>query len=122
MGNPRTEVRDLLRAQLPEAWDVDDHVHDLDGLEPDRPVVMVGTSTITPHAVLGLRVYELRVLLVEPSTDPGDADDAIDSRLDVLLDALDTLPLVSWGPATRSTFTDTWPAYEVTATVHATKE
>lgn len=122
MVNPRTEVTELLRAGLPAAWQVDDHVHDVEGMHPDTPLVMVGTSSLAPHEVLGLRTYTLRVVLVEPSTDPGDADDALDSRLDVLLDVLDKLPLLAWSSAERATFTDTWPAYEVALSVTATKE
>lgn len=122
MANPRVDVAELLTAALPATWRVDDTVHDLDGLEPDQPVVMVGTASLTPHAVIGLRTYALRVLLVEPSTDPGDADDALDSRLDVLLDALDDIPLLAWTNAERATFADSWPAYEVTVTVTANKE
>lgn len=122
MAHPRTEVAELLTAALPASWLVEDTIHDLDGVEPDQPVLMVGASSVTPHGVLGLRTYALRLVLVEPSTDPGDADDAIDSRLTVLLDVLDEVPLLAWTNAERATFADTWPAYEVTATVTATKE
>lgn len=122
MASARVEVAALLATAVPDGWDVDDHVHDLDGLEPDRPRVMVGTTNVAPGPALGLRAATLRLVLVEPTTDPGDADDALESRLEVLLNILDTLPLVAWTDAERATFADTWPAYQITLNVATTKE
>jgi hypothetical protein len=123
MAHARTEVADLLRPALPAGWIVDDHPHTIDGLEPDRPVVMLASGRVRPGPALSLRANELRAWLVEPTTDPGGADDALDDLLVLLLAALDTVPLLEWPEAERGVYGDQeYPAYLVTINVNTTKE
>lgn len=122
MPHPRTDVADLLRAALPAEWIVYDHARGPDNLEPDRPVVMVAAGRVRPGPALSLRANELRLWLVEASTDPGQADDALDDALVLVLAALDELHLAEWTEAERGTYSDAFPAYLITLNVNTTKE
>lgn len=118
----RSEVADELRDVVPSAWDVQDYYDVPDELDAGRPRIMLHTARVQPGGSLGLRRHELVVWLLDPMTEPGAVDDALDANLSILLDALDAHPLLAWTEAERGTLDESFPGYRITLTLQHTKE
>ena len=87
---------------------------------------MVRVDTVAPSPIPNaLREYTFGLLLLTPLTRPGAADDELDGLLEDVLFALEGSAVpngIVWSKAERATYEDKFPAYEVTLTVHITKE
>jgi hypothetical protein len=84
---------------------------------PQRLTVLVGSSTVEPPSVAcPARVYTVTVWAITPITAPGAGDSSLDGLLDVVLDGLDAAGIV-WSDATRGTWADQYPSYEITTEV-----
>lgn len=124
MGTARNQVVALLAGVLPADITVLPYARQID--PPSRPTVMVRVDEVrpSPHAN-GFRDYGFALVLVSHLTAAGPADDELDGLLEDVLYALeqDAIPNgVVVGTATRATYAETSPAYEVALTVTITKE
>lgn len=117
----RAAVGDLLAAHL-DGVDVVAYARVLDG--PSQPTVMVALTGARPGPAVGLTTWTVQLLLVGAKTVGADADDQVDGLLEDVVAALDHVADagIVWSSATRVTFGDTQPAYEVTCEVTTTKE
>lgn len=121
----RSEVVTLLTAVLPTDIDVVPYARDIDA--PGRSTVMVRVDRVSPSpAGMGLRAYEMALILIGAKTTAGPADDEVDALLEDVLYALSRNEIpngVTWTTATRSTYGEpdgSNPAYEVAITVTIT--
>lgn len=81
-------------------------------------LLIITTSQVAPGIVVGhTRTVTLTVSLVIAKTEPGEADDVLEERLALVLDALDACPWVEWSTAQRGTYADgSFPAVAITVT------
>jgi hypothetical protein len=118
----RARVAAMLAEALPApAWRVIDHDDTVDRIATREAVLIVYRSRTVP-ANFGDRRNELTVRLLVPNLAPGKSDDALDERLDDLLDAVEANPYLDWSEAERGVFDETWPAYAVTLSILTQKD
>ena len=113
--NLRAAVTDALKPILPTDWKLVSYQTNLDTIS--QPVVVLKLETVErhPQAPNGARLITYTLTVIEPKTAPGPADDALDHKLVVLLDAIDATPGLRWSKAQRVA-TDTNPAFDVSLT------
>lgn len=114
----RDEVVQLLEAVLPAGTHVMPYARDVATL--DRDTVMVRVDDVAPAAVRRVRTYGFAILALVPQTNPGTADDALDGLLEDILDALESSQVpnnIVWTKATRVSFEERFPCYQVDLTV-----
>lgn len=117
----RDEVVTALRAVLPAEVIVLAYARDID--PPTKPTVMVRIDEVRPSAApQAFRQYTFAVLVIASQTVSGPADDELDALLEDVLFAIDSSGLLTWQQATRATFEDKFPAYQVDLLVTITKE
>lgn len=94
-------------------------------LEPAGPTVMVRIDEVAPSTLPNAqRVYKCACICLVPNLTPGTADDALDGLLEDVLFALEGSAIpngVIFDKATRATFEEKFPAYQVDISVHITK-
>lgn len=115
----RTEVAAALAAALPAAWIIRLSENVPDGIETGTYQVMVSAGAVRPGASLGLRQWTVVIDLMTAKQD--EPDDDLEAGLAVLLDTLDTLPVLAWTEAERVTISETFPAYRITLTTQHRK-
>lgn len=118
----RSDFAEFLTPLLPKDWRIVPFNTALD--VTDRPVVMLIQKTVerAPEAPIGALKVGFSVLVIQPRTEPGAADDALDDDLmDVAL-AINKLKHVTFVRAERSTWNDTNPAWDITAEYYASSE
>ena len=97
----------------------------LRSMEPAKPTVMVRIDEVVPGTVTNaMRTYNFGLICLVPQTTPGTADDALDDLLEDVIFALEgsaVRNMVIFNRATRATFEDKFPAYQVDTTVHIQK-
>lgn len=125
MASPaRDEVVALLTAALPVGITVMPYSRSVDSISGDT--VMVRIDEVTPSPIPNAqRQYTFALLLLVPQTTAGSADDELDAVLEDVLFALESSNIpngVVWTKATRATFEDKFPAYQVDLVAHITKE
>ena len=122
--NARHELANALREALPPKWLVLNYWPTLDN--PDRVTILVRQSALvrTPGAPRLYRDVTVNVGLVEPGLDPALVEDALDEDLELLIDALESIPIdgLRWEGASRSVFQDRWQGYDVTTTITTEKD
>lgn len=79
----------MLTAALGAGWLVFPYAKSFNQLNPGVGVIVVSRSKVAP-AGSGLRTNTMEVHVIEPTTDPATAEDALEARLDAVLDAFDT--------------------------------
>jgi hypothetical protein len=123
VANVRTAVIDMLKPLLPKTWKLVPFETNLDELSPKTPVVVLKLQSIERHpsAPQGVRLVTYVLTIVEPKIEPGPADDALDDDLIRLLQAIDLLPGIQAGKATRVVSGD-HPAYDIDLTFSTLKE
>jgi hypothetical protein len=122
--NVRHTLVEALRPLLPKSWRLIPYATNLD-VVGTTPVVMLRLNDIEKLAQspLSHRVATFSLLIIEPKTEPGRADDAIDDKLIDLLSALDTLgDGLTWSTATSILWADTNPAYRIELRLPFVKE
>lgn len=105
MSHLAADLRDVLRAALPNTWRVGGFP--TPG-RPDRPTVHAWTTELAhleaaPH---GHYVVTFSVAIYTPHQDPEKADDALDGQLQQVLDALWSIDDVVLDRAERTVTTD----------------
>lgn len=125
MASPaRDEMVGLLQALLPSDIDVMPYAKNVDAIA--RSTVMVRIDEVTPSNMpQALRQYVFALLLLTPLTTAGPADDELDALLEDVLLALESSVndnRAIWSKATRATYEDKFPAYQVDVVVHTKKE
>lgn len=118
----RDQVAAALTASLPAAeWVVMPYARDID--PPSKATVMVRADVIRPSGLPGAwREYDFALLVITPLTDPAAADAELDDLVEDVLHAVDESRLPTWTSATRGSFEEKFPCYEVALTVTVTKE
>jgi hypothetical protein len=88
---------------------------------PTRPTLVLIRSTVEklPAAPRASYSNALTLVLIDNRTED---EDHLDDLLDAVLAALDDVPAVIFTTATRSTYGDSNPAYEIALTAYSTKE
>lgn len=117
----RDEVVAVLTAAMPTGIAVLPYSRDID--PPSQPTVMVRIDEVTPSSQpQALRDYGFALILVASKTTPGPADDELDALLEDVLTALDASEQITWSKATRATFNEQYPAYQVDLNTISIKE
>lgn len=120
----RSEVADALRPLLPTNMRIIDVPRSLDGLDANRPVVLLYRDRLekAPNAQ-GAYFSTVSLWVITPNIDTLRAEDALDTALDEVIAALDTIVWANWRTAERSIFGDAQaPAYRIDLQVATTKE
>lgn len=120
-------IRELLADALTEVlpdWRV--YAYRTVPTNPRKPVLIVRQGNVrpTPQAPRLARDTDFSIALLVPETDPAKVEGAVEDALDVLLDALDALPMpgLIFQEAQRATFDDKFQGYDVTLTITNAKE
>lgn len=119
----RSDFATALKGILPSSIRIIDIPKSLDGLEANRPVVMLYREQMTKAVnAQGTYLNQFAVWIVTQYVDPARSEDSLDSVLDQVIDAIDDLDWMNWSVAERSTFGDQQaPAYKITVTVISNK-
>ena len=120
----RAQLAAALKPLLPSQVKLIDIPRSLDGLEANKPVVMLYRERLAkaPNAI-GDYLATFALWVITPGIDPKRAEDALDDILDDVILALDGITFVSWTTAERSTFGDAQaPAYRIDLTVITSKD
>jgi hypothetical protein len=122
----RKDFAEAIGQFLPDNVRVIDHPKELDALPGDvRAVVMISRTAVRLAAnASGALIHSFELVVIEPSTQPGIAEDALDEITDELIVALSKLNWLTWSEATRSTYDKKHPAYkfDIAAATSITKE
>ncbi len=120
----RSELSDALRPLLPDTMRIIDVPRSLDGLEANRPVVLLYRDRLqkAPNAQ-GAYLSTVSLWIITPNIDTVRAEDALDTALETVIAALDQILWANWTTAERSIFGDAQaPAYRIDLSVATTKE
>lgn len=120
----RSQLATALQPLLPANMRVIYVPRSLDGVETNRPVLMLYRNQLAkaPNAQ-GQYLNTLSLWIVSTLIDPNRAEDDLDEALDAVIGAIDALSWVNWKTAERSTFGDAQaPAYRIDLTVATNKE
>lgn len=110
-----------MQTLVPTGISVIPYYRDLDA--PSKPTVMVRIDEVTPSQFpQALRDYGMALILVASKTVAGPADDELDGLLEDVLTALDGSDQLTWSKATRATFNEQYPAYQVDLNTISIKE
>jgi hypothetical protein len=96
----------------------------LDGMEANRPVVLLYRDRLekAPNAQ-GAYLSTISLWIITPKIDTIKGEDELDAALDIVVAALDTILWANWRTAERSIFGDAQaPAYRIDLQVATTKE
>jgi len=121
----RKTLIDALKPLLPSDWRLIPYATNLDTIS--RPVVMLRLKTIEKlaQAPLSHRTATFTLTVIEPRTEPGPADDALDDKLIDLLAAIDDFGAgLTWSTATSVVWGDpaSNPAYDIELQLPYAKE
>lgn len=120
----RSEVADALRPLLPANMRIIDVPRSLDGLDANRPVVLLYRDRLekAPNAQ-GAYLSTVTLWVITPHIDTIKAEDALDAALDDVIAALDQILWANWRTAERAIFGDAQaPAYRIDLQVATNKE
>lgn len=130
----RDEIVDVLEASpaLPSAeYAIEPYARNI--TPPQLPTIMVRVDELRPSRAVGaMWDVTAALIVIEPQTTPGPADESLDAALADVLFALDTEELAEklrWTVAKRITFkaseepeAPSFPAYEITIETLTVKE
>jgi len=119
----RGALTDALETLLPPDVAVIPYAKQID--PPAKSTVMLRLDKVRPStATNGHLDYDFALVLIAATTTTGTADDELEDLLSDVLFALekDHGLAVTWTEATRATYADTNPAFEVPTTVTTAKE
>ena len=118
----RSYVTDAIKPLLPKGWKLLPYSTNLDVLS--QPVVMLKLNSVTrtPGAPNGAHTVTYTLAVIEPKTDPGSADDALEDKLFDLLHAIDTVANLTWSNAERVLFGDSNPAFDISLQLVSRKD
>lgn len=112
----RSDLATALKPLLPQTIKIIHVPRSLDGVETNRPVVMLYRESMTKAANgQGFYLNEFALWLISPHIDPTRSEDSLDLLLDQTIEALDAIDWLNWSNAERSTFGDSQaPAFKIT--------
>ena len=118
----RKDLAAQLRTILPATWGVQEHPAAPRAIDPDlAALVILDLTDIRPGEETGSHSHSIDVWLVSPvtATDDGQAEDALDALLELLLETIDgpQLPWLDWSAGERATVAGVWPAWKISTTV-----
>lgn len=120
----RSDLAAALKPLLPARIKIIDTPRSIDGLESNKPVIMLYRETLAkaPNAI-GTYFNTFALWIISPAIDPVRAENALDDLLDEVVVALDQITWLNWTTAERSVFGDNQaPAYKVNLTIIGNKE
>lgn len=103
---------------LPTGWGLVAHPRELDSIT--RTTVILWTADVHRLELNGFTYLKWSVetwVTVPAGTSPALTEDALDAALLDYLNALETMPSVTWETATRGVLADTIDGYRVAATL-----
>lgn len=114
----RQTIVDAITPLLPDDWDVVDYSDEPNVL--DNPLVMVGSKSIAPGAIVGTYDIEHHVFVLIPQQkDEKTNTDKVDDAVLLTLHALLRMRAVTQGSATRGTFQGGNPGWDITINIQA---
>lgn len=120
----RHQIADQLTADLPNSWRVIS-----DGRPIDPPgstvlgIVAIERDRVEPAPNYQGSYFETHFLwVIEPTTNATTSEDALDDRLEAVLDIVYGLPWMTFQTAERGTFQNVYAAYKITIQVVSHKE
>lgn len=118
----RDEVVNLLKSVLPSTVNVMPYSKSVDAISSNT--VMVRIDTVQPSDLPNiLRSYNFALLVIVPTVAPETSDAALDDLLEIVLASLEGSSIpnsVVWKQASRATYEDKYPAYQVDISVQFT--
>ncbi len=119
----RDAVLAAIKPLLPKSFKLLAYQTDPDALSVTQPVAMLGLKTIEPHpeAPLGVHLVTYSLILIEPKTELGVADDALEDKLVDLILAIDAVPGLRYTKAERVTLVSSNPGFDLAITYSFTK-
>lgn len=117
----RTAITAALQAALPSGVVLLPYARQID--PPTSSTVMVRIDEVAPSRVAeGLQDYTFALVCIAAKTTAGPADDELDNLLEDVLLMVTKADGLTWSKATRATYDESNPAYEVTCVVTVNKE
>ena len=113
----RAELVAALAKALPPTWQVRPQPIPFtnDPGPKVKAVIVVERTRVQPAPnVQGSLLEEHHVWVIQPSRDAQTLEDQLDDNLDVVLEALRPMTWLNFESAERSTFADTFHAYDIT--------
>jgi len=120
----RSDLAAALKPLLPARIKIVDTPRSIDGLESNKPVIMLYRETLAkaPNAI-GTYLNTFVIWIISPGIDPVRAENTLDDLLDEVVVALDQVKWLNWTTAERSVFGDNQaPAYKINLTIISDKE
>ncbi|MCS6563433.1 hypothetical protein [Curtobacterium poinsettiae] len=107
-------ITETVKPLLPNRWALVPYLADIDA--PSVPTVAVKLQSIVPlpQAPKGTVSVSYVFTVIEPHTDAGTADRALDDDLLTFIAAISNNPSLAWTDATAVAFDDVHLAYDVT--------
>jgi len=116
MSTLAEQLETMLTTYLPEGWTLIPYTTTPDVL--DRPLVMIDIKTIAPGPAQGVLQAGARVYILKPSLDDAARNEqTVDEAMPFVVDILSRVQAVQGIEASRGTFLDLFPAWDVTLTL-----
>lgn len=110
IAGARAALADHLRTET--GLDVLPYLGSVDNV--GKPLVLVGIATTKPDDTGTAELVTMPVWIVAAQTEPGPADDELDTAHDLVVAALLTMKATTWTAGQRGVYGDSQPAYELT--------
>lgn len=120
----RSDLIAAIKPLIPANIKTIDVPRSLDGLETNKPVLMVYRESVTkaPNKQ-GAWEHTFSAWVISPNIDTARAEDNLDGTLEDILNGLDQIDWLDWKQAERSTFGDNQaPAYKIALTLLTVKD
>lgn len=124
MTYTRNQIADALRAGLPDTWRIIS-----DGRPIDPPaattlgVVAIERDRVEPAPNYQGSYFETHFLwVIEPTSNATTSEDALDDRLEAVLDVVTKLSWMTFQSAERGTYAGIYAAYKITIQAVSHKE
>ena len=109
----RKDLATELGKLMPRTWQIIDTDELPDHIRKTAVLISQRRIQPAPGNPLGSHLVSFRVYVVDPHTDSGKAEDALDSAVDSLLYAIDGLDPIRWTAAEKVIY-EQHRAYEIT--------
>lgn len=122
----RRWVTDQLKPLVPRRWDLSPYTRVPESINTPTVIVTLQKIQRLPEAPLGGQIATYLVTIVDPATDPTQADKALDDEVIDLIAALDStrnehgFPVLRWTSAERASYADTYLAFDISVEVTLT--
>ncbi|WP_144797707.1 hypothetical protein [Microbacterium paludicola] len=111
------QLAELIERYIPEDWRLIPYTDVPDVL--DRPVVMIDTKTIGMGPSLGILQAGVHVYVLQPAhSSTEDNERALDDAMPLVVDVLSRVESVTSVNASRVTFAEKFPAWDIDLTLY----